>query len=66
VDSAGRDVPFGLLVEGEQLVMTVRHHDLAFAYRIVAGPLVTWTCGLFGCDVYFSPSVTRKTQQVST
>jgi hypothetical protein len=62
VDAEGRDVPLALAVDGAQLVMTVAHRDGQFSYPIVADPQVTWTCGLLGCDVYFSRSVTRNLQ----
>lgn len=59
-DAAGRSVPLALAVDGAQLVMSVGHHNGEFVYPIVADPVVNFTCGLFGCDVYVSRSATRS------
>jgi len=59
MDAVGRPVPFSLSVVGKEIVMTVRHHTLPFAYPIVVDPAVRWNCGIITCSIYFSRSVTR-------
>jgi hypothetical protein len=61
-DAAGRDVPYALSVDGDQIVMTVRHQGGGFTYPIVADPAISVHCG-WGfpvCSVWFSRATTRR------
>jgi hypothetical protein len=59
-DAIGRDVPYSLAVDGDQLVMSVRHQDAGFTYPIVADPKIRVHCGIISCSIYFSRSTTRS------
>ena len=59
VDANGQAVPFSLAVDGNQIVMTVRHHERNFAYPVVADPALRLICGISTCSLYFSRTVTR-------
>lgn len=60
VDAAGANVPFGLSVDGTEVVMTVHHREGRFTYPVVADPALRFNCGIVTCSMYFSRSVTRR------